>query len=264
MLQNTLGNGRLDMFRHFDGQFSEGYGVNGVGLLGLLSPAILWTYDSKECCSTPPAAASYFQHHLYMGVNPMNPFPGNDHAISWDPTVAGLYARYGPLFGALRARTWALLPHIVSLDNATSNTAAKVNAFVVPVEVGGVRGVGGRLSGPVGGGLQPSLVLAVMLGDVGSGRVVGVNVSHWDRVWATASARHPLLRGGGKGEGGAVRDHQPSTPTAFILEQLTPGIGASWVPLPGNPTFSCAPDCSAVLPVQLLEGCAMVRIRAQQ
>jgi hypothetical protein len=249
MLMNTVGNARLDMMLPFDGQFAEGHAVNAVGLLGVRAPAVLWTYSAGECCSTPAATASFFQHHLYMGVNPMAPFPGNDHAIAWDAGVAAQYSRYGPLFGGLRGRTWALLPHIVALDNATSNTAAKVNAFVVPVEGGG--------------GLQPSLVLAVMLGEVGSGKV-GVNVTAWDRVWSSAQGdKHPLLRL----EKGAGREAGPTstTTTTYTLEQLTPGVGETWVPLAGSPSFSCGGTggdaCSAVLPVQLVEGCALIRIR---
>ncbi len=235
MLMNTIGNCRLDMLRHYDGQFSEGHAVSAVGLLGLRSPAILWLYNAGECCSTPAAAGAYFQTHLYLGVAPMAPFPGNDHAIPWDPTVATLFARYGPLFGALRARAWALLPHVVALHNASSTTFAKVNAFVAPLAA------------------QPALLLAVMLGGDPSGRV-GVNVSGWDRAWAAGA--HPLLRGGGAAA--------PAAAAAYAIEVLVPGLGSAWGPLPGLPAFSCGaggPACSAVLPVQLQEGCAMVRIR---
>jgi len=231
MLMNTVGNCRLDMMLHYDGQFSEGHAVNAIGLLGARSPAILWTYSSGECCETPSKAAVYFQTHLYMGVFPMAPFPGNDHAIAWDPSVAALFARYGPLFGALRARSWALLPGIVAVNNASSSTYAKVNAFVVPDKS------------------KPTLVLSIMLGDTESG-TVGVNVTAWDRVWNQA---------------GATMKQTLYSPTTYTIESLVPGIGNSWISFPGLPSFSCGssgPVCSAILPVQLVEGCTMVRIGA--
>ena len=43
MMMNVLGNARLDVFRHYDGIFSEGSLVNAAGLLGAMSPTILWT-----------------------------------------------------------------------------------------------------------------------------------------------------------------------------------------------------------------------------
>jgi len=226
MLMNTYGNCRLDMLRHYDGQFSEGRAVNAVGLLGARSPAVLWTYNSQECCGSPAATASYLQHHLYVGVAPMAPFPGNDHAISWDAGIAAQYGRYGALFGALRGRVWALHAHLVSLGSGPDGL--KVNAFEVPAE-------------PKQGSV--ALLLAVMLGGSSATGMASVNVTRWDRVWGL----------GGQAE-------------TFSLELLAPGVGAAsgWEPLPGLPSLACGSSsaaCSAVLPVQLVEGCAMVRIR---
>lgn len=65
MLMNTLGNARLDQLRWYDGTFSEGSSVNGVGILGAASPAILWTYDENECCSSAERVALYFQVGLH-------------------------------------------------------------------------------------------------------------------------------------------------------------------------------------------------------
>jgi len=255
MLMNTVGNSRLDMMRHYDGIFAEGHAVSGVGLLGLRSPAILWLYSAAECCSTPAAAGAYFQTHLYLGAFPMAPFPGNDHAIPWDPAVAALFVRYGPLFGALRARTWALLPHIVALSNATSTTSAKVNAFVAPLVAAPAAAQAGAAAA--------ALVIAVMLGGDPSGRV-GVNVSSWDRVWAAGARQHPLVPSAAAATPAAATS--PTT-TTYAIEVLVPGLGSAWGPLPGLPTFACGaggPACSAVLPVQLAEGCAMVRIKVAQ
>jgi hypothetical protein len=64
MMMNTVGNARLDQLRWYDGTFSEGSAVNGVGILGAASPAILWTYNEGECCSSPEQAALFFQVHL--------------------------------------------------------------------------------------------------------------------------------------------------------------------------------------------------------
>lgn len=61
MLMNTGGNARVDQLRWYDGTFSEGHAVNGVGILGAASPATLWTYNEDECCSSPDRAALYFQ-----------------------------------------------------------------------------------------------------------------------------------------------------------------------------------------------------------
>ena len=67
MLMNTLGNARLDQLRWYDGTFSEGSAVNGVGILGASSPAILWTYNSGECCNDAAQASLYFQVGARVG-----------------------------------------------------------------------------------------------------------------------------------------------------------------------------------------------------
>ena len=257
MLMNTVGNCRLDAFRHYDGQFSEGHAVNAVGLLGLLSPAILWTYNAAECCGSAAATSAYLQHHLYMGVAPMNPFPGNDHAIAWDAGVAAQYARYGALFGALRGRVWALQPHILT-PNATAPGGARVNAFVVPLAGAGAGGAEGAAVGVA----APSLVLVVALAQNGT-QWASVNVTAWERVWAEQS-RHPLLRQGSGSAAGAAGAAGAAVQT-YALETLAPGPGRAWQPLAALPTLACGAGgapCSAVLPVPLTEGCALVRVRA--
>ena len=134
MMMNVIGNARLDQFRPYDGVFAEGSAVNAVGLLGIMSPAILWTYDSNECCRSSEWADMYFQQHLVMGVMPMLPFPGNDHAIGFDAAAAAYYVRYGPMMEAVAPKVWALFPHILSLVNVSGTTTyAKANAFLVPL-----------------------------------------------------------------------------------------------------------------------------------
>lgn len=110
MLINTLGYCALSLFRHFDGSFSEGHAIASAGLLGLRSPAIMWTYDATECCPNNSSADihSYFQWRLYLGVFPMAPFPGADHSIPRGGVQDAAYAMYGHLFRALQGRTWIL------------------------------------------------------------------------------------------------------------------------------------------------------------
>ena len=69
MLANTLGYAMLSLMGPFDGSFSEGSAVNAVGLLGLRSPAILWTYG--ESAWKVGGFDAFAQRHLYMGVYPM-------------------------------------------------------------------------------------------------------------------------------------------------------------------------------------------------
>ena len=76
MMMNVYGNARLDQFAPYDGIFSEGALVSGAGLLGIMSPTILWTYDSSECCKTSDWSDFYLQRHVLMNVMPMLPFPG--------------------------------------------------------------------------------------------------------------------------------------------------------------------------------------------
>lgn len=76
MMMNLYGNARLDQFAPYDGIFSEGPLISGAGLLGIMSPTILWTYDSSECCRSSNWSDFYFQRHVLMNVMPMLPFPG--------------------------------------------------------------------------------------------------------------------------------------------------------------------------------------------
>jgi hypothetical protein len=244
MMVNTVGNGRLDQFRYFDGSFSEGSAVNGVGILGARSPAILWTYDASDCCPTNESAGVYFQTHVYLGACPMAPFPGNDHSIPWAPGVASLYARYGPLFQAVANKVWALgAPHLVSVSNSTANgtTYGKVNAFLTVVDVDAEPAA-----------LEQALVLPVVRGLDPAGTVI-LNLTRIDRVFA-AGAEHPLVRDRRAVEGLPAWGGITSS-SSFVFEVLYPGVGSVWQPL----STSTAP--SLLLPVPLQEGCAVVRAR---
>jgi hypothetical protein len=113
--------------KDFDGTFSEGGIVNSVGLLGARSTAILWTYNSHECCSSPEVADAYFQTRLYLKVFPMAPFPQADHCIASDPKAEKLYLAYGGMFGALRGAKYLLKAHAVNVTKP-----AVVNVYELP------------------------------------------------------------------------------------------------------------------------------------
>lgn len=108
MLINTFGYSMLSLMGPYDGSFSEGKAVSAVGLLGLFSPAILWVYSADECCKTPELADTVLQWHLYMGVFPMAPFPGNDHAIPPNPDAQVAFELYGKMFESINRRLWVL------------------------------------------------------------------------------------------------------------------------------------------------------------
>lgn len=233
MLMNTLGNARMDSLRHYDGTFSEGNGVSGVGLLGLMSPAILWTYDTAECCSSAARADLFFQAQLYLGVQPMLPFPGNDHSLPWDPASIPYYLHYGPLLAALSTRVWALNSHIAAAVNASGIAAAKVNAFIALVDGGG----------------DQALLLPVVLGAVPNG-TARINCTAVDRAW---QSMHPALQARQR----AAPSPAPAGAAAvnYVIDALLPGAGV-WTPLPTqlSPSF--------LLDVPLANGAALVRIRS--
>eukprot|EP01050_Picozoa_sp_SAG11_P011459 SAG11_NODE_1214_length_5503_cov_5.844560_2_plen_791_part_00 len=127
MLQNALGFAQLSLMKDFDGTFSEGGVVNSVGLLGARSTAILWTYDTKECCSSLSVADEYFQRRLHLKVFPMAPFPQADHCIASDPKAEAMYISYGSMFGALRGAKYLLRPHAINVTKP-----ALANVYELP------------------------------------------------------------------------------------------------------------------------------------
>lgn len=244
MMMNTVGNARLDQLRWYDGTFSEGSAVNGVGILGAASPAILWTYNEGECCSSPEQAALFFQAQLYMGVCPMAPFPGNDHSIDPSPVAQTYYASYGPLFRAVASKVWVLAPHIVGVVNSTANGSsfAKVNAFAVPDT----------------NGTDVDLVIPVVMGQAGGS--VYLNVTGADRVWAPVARRrgrcsiHPAVHADCNHAGGAGGLLNSAVEYEYSVQW--PGGSGTWEPL-----YSTTQP-SAVVNVTLhVEGAAVVRIQ---
>lgn len=102
-------NKRIDTMLHVDGIFDEfsykGAALNTTALLTLFKPAIGWVANERQVLNDPD---NFFQRYLHMGVLPMAPFPGNDHALLPSPEVDTLYLKYGPLFKALIGCTWVL------------------------------------------------------------------------------------------------------------------------------------------------------------
>ena len=242
MMMNLVGNARLDMFEPFDGIFSEGTLVSGAGLLGIMSPAILWTYNAHECCRNASWNDFYMQRHLLMKVMPMIPFPGNDHAIPFDAASAAFYVRYGAMMSAVAPAVWALFPHILSTVNGSDTTPAKVNAFIAPLDVAAS---------------DVALLVPVMLGVQADGAVL-LNLTDISRVWPAAGPRaskHPLVRARAAARGAPAPAGGAGGAATYTLDALYPGAGAAWAPL-GN--FSAD---SFVVRVPLQSGAALVRAR---
>lgn len=120
---------RVDVLRQVDGIFDEftyaGSPLNTTALLCLRKPALGWTASARHIAPDPD---QFFQRHLHMGVYPMAPFPGNDHALRPSPEVDRHYLDYGPLLDAMRGKKWVLEPHCA----ATTTPGVKVNLFRVP------------------------------------------------------------------------------------------------------------------------------------
>jgi len=120
---------RLDLLRHVDGIFDEftyaAAPLNLTALLTLGKPALGWT-DSEAALKPDPDA--FFQRYLYLGVYPMAPFPGNDHALRPSAWVDRQYLDYGPLLAAMRGKKWVLKAHCVE----SVTPGVKVNLFQVP------------------------------------------------------------------------------------------------------------------------------------
>ncbi len=125
---------RLECYRDVDGFFDEAWpenvkgafpNLNGVALLALRKPAILWTSNGSLIQGDPD---SFFQRHLLLGVYPSAPFPQNDHMIQPDSSIDAQYMAYGPLMDAMRGKKWVLAPHCLEIEGQ----AAKANLFAVP------------------------------------------------------------------------------------------------------------------------------------
>ena len=111
----NTGVSRIDLMLPFDGTFSEFYAVNADGILGVTSPAILWLYDATECCNSTTGTSKFFHRHMYMGVWPMAPYPGNDHSIPYDSIAQASFAPWAFGFNAMRGRETALAHNLCGI-----------------------------------------------------------------------------------------------------------------------------------------------------
>lgn len=153
---------RTELMRQADAVYHEHgdwpYEVNGAALQCVRKPCMTWTHGEQDLQPDPDA---YFQRHLYLGIFPTAPVPGNDHTILPSPATDHWYLDYGPMFAALRGKKWVLAPHAVEVIGATAkaNVFAVPDGYAVPVTFGGAAGsvtVQLRLPNlPAGGGPEP-------------------------------------------------------------------------------------------------------------
>jgi hypothetical protein len=168
---------RLELMRHVDGFYDEHgyfpYNLNTSSFLALRKPLVCWTSDENPFGSDPD---EYFQRHLYMGAFPTIPVPGNDHSILPSEENDRLYLEYGPLFNALRGRTWVLKPGIINVAEGKANIFETPAHHVVFVGLAGqlnsakltLRGVSGTAKLLHPGGPEGELLV---VNESGSGTV---------------------------------------------------------------------------------------------
>ena len=131
---------RIDLLKHADGildEFTHATSpLNLTAFLTLNKPALGWT-PGKEVIEAA-GGDNFFQKYLYLGVFPMCPFPGNDHALQPDSMVDKLYLDYGPLMNQLKEKQWILKTTIVSVkgDKAKVNIFKTKNGYSIPVVYG--------------------------------------------------------------------------------------------------------------------------------
>jgi hypothetical protein len=156
---------RVDLYRQADGIFAEyaqdGRFFNAAAMLGLRKPTLIWTFNDSL---REPDADAFFQRHLYMGVYPTAPYPGNNHCITPEPGAERQYLDYGPLMDAMRGRAWVLSAHCVGV----AGEMAKANLFEVP---------GGWVAPVVLGGTNQTVELT-LAGVTGLGAVSSLQVLH--------------------------------------------------------------------------------------
>jgi hypothetical protein len=75
-----------------------------------------------------------------MGAFTMVPYPGDDHSILPGDVNEHFYLDYGPLFIAMRARTWVLRAGVIKAGEG----AAKANLFETPDHYVAFVGLGGH------------------------------------------------------------------------------------------------------------------------
>jgi hypothetical protein len=130
---------RIDLMKDIDGIYHEfahqGANLNGTAFLCVRKPAMAWTPTENDLSPDPD---SYFQRHLYMGVYPTAPFPGNDHTITPSATADKWYLDYGPMLDVMRGKKWVLEPHILEVEGpAKANIFQIPTGYAIPITFGG-------------------------------------------------------------------------------------------------------------------------------
>jgi hypothetical protein len=126
-------NKRIDVLRYIDGIYDEftysNAALNLTALLTMRKTALGWTAKPEHL---QPDQDSYLQSHLYLGVFPTAPVPGNDHTLVPSPAMDKLYIDYGHLFALLAGKKWVLQPHCLETKNSAANNNVAVNLFETP------------------------------------------------------------------------------------------------------------------------------------
>lgn len=129
---------RIDLMKDLDGIYHEfghqGANLNGTAFLCVRKPAMAWTPAANTLAPDPDA---YFQRHLYMGVYPTAPFPGNDHTITPSPMAEKWYLDYGPLLDVMRGKKWVLEPHVLQTDVGKANIFEIPTGYAIPIAFAG-------------------------------------------------------------------------------------------------------------------------------
>ncbi|MDR0704037.1 MAG: NPCBM/NEW2 domain-containing protein [Planctomycetaceae bacterium] len=123
---------RLDVLKYVDGIYDEftysGAALNLTALLTIRKTALGWTGEPENF---QPDQDSYLQSHLYLGVFPTAPVPGNDHTLRPSPEMDRLYIDYGRLFALLAGKKWVLQAHCIEVKNNVTNEAVTRNNIAV-------------------------------------------------------------------------------------------------------------------------------------
>ncbi len=129
---------RVDLLKHADGILDEFTNattpLNTTAFLTLYKPALGWTPNKDIILNE---GGDYFmQKYLYLGVFPMCPFPGNDHALQPDPVIDQLYLDYGTMMSQLKEKQWVLEQGIIEAEGAKANIFKTKNGYAIPVVYG--------------------------------------------------------------------------------------------------------------------------------
>lgn len=129
---------RIDLLKQADGILDEFTNattpLNTTAFLTLHKPALGWTPNKDIILNE---GGDYFmQKYLYLGVFPMCPFPGNDHALQPDAVIDQIYLDYGLMINQLKEKQWVLEPAIIEAEGAKVNIFKTKNGYAIPVVYG--------------------------------------------------------------------------------------------------------------------------------